>query len=158
MKYFVYMHFNTWIAIIKFGGHHAFKFGIIYRNGDHFGFNYTQTSLKYGAPLHIITLVIENYRPFLSIFYCFWDKNFLRKKWQNQKIWAKFWKIINFSKYGALTYFNPCDHKFVSVLLYLLPVPKSTAKFLEILTTVFWDMVLTSDLPKPVYHLTHVWI
>ena len=37
---------NTWIAIIIFVGHHASKFGIIYSNGGHIGFNYTHTSLK----------------------------------------------------------------------------------------------------------------
>ena len=37
---------NTWITIIKFGGHHASKFGIIYSNGRPFGFNYTHTSLN----------------------------------------------------------------------------------------------------------------
>ena len=36
---------NTWIAIIKFGGHHASKVYIIYSNGGHIGFNYTHTSL-----------------------------------------------------------------------------------------------------------------
>ena len=36
---------NTWIVIIKFRGHHASKFGIIYSNGSHIGFNYTHTSL-----------------------------------------------------------------------------------------------------------------
>ena len=32
MKYFAYSFLNTniWIAIIKFGGHHASKYGIIY--------------------------------------------------------------------------------------------------------------------------------
>ena len=38
-------HTNTWIAIIKFGGHHASKSGIIYCNGGHIAFNYTHTSL-----------------------------------------------------------------------------------------------------------------
>ena len=33
---------NTW----KIWGHHASKFGIIYGNGGHIGFNYTHTSLK----------------------------------------------------------------------------------------------------------------
>ena len=36
---------NRWIAIIKFWGHHASKFGILFRNGGHIGFNYTHTSL-----------------------------------------------------------------------------------------------------------------
>ena len=31
---------------MKFGGHHASKFGIIYSNGGHIGFYYTHTSLK----------------------------------------------------------------------------------------------------------------
>ena len=30
---------NTWIAIIKFWGHHASKFVITYSNGGHNGFN-----------------------------------------------------------------------------------------------------------------------
>ena len=49
MKYFESMFFNTntWIAIIKFGGNHASKFGKIYSNGDHIGFNNTHTSLKH---------------------------------------------------------------------------------------------------------------
>ena len=29
---------NTWIAIIKYEGLHASKFGIIYSKGGHFGF------------------------------------------------------------------------------------------------------------------------
>ena len=37
---------NTWIAIIKFGVHHALTFGIIYSNGGHIRFNYTHTSLS----------------------------------------------------------------------------------------------------------------
>ena len=37
---------NSWIGIIKFGGHHASKFGIIYSNGGHIGFNYNHTSLS----------------------------------------------------------------------------------------------------------------
>ena len=37
---------NRWIAIIKFGGHHASKFGIMYSNGGLIWFNYTHTSLK----------------------------------------------------------------------------------------------------------------
>ena len=28
----------------QYGGHHALKFGIIYSNGGHIGFNYTHTS------------------------------------------------------------------------------------------------------------------
>ena len=32
--------------MIKFGGHHASKFGIIYSNGGHIGFNYAHTSLN----------------------------------------------------------------------------------------------------------------
>ena len=32
---------NTWIGIITFWGHHAFKFGIIYSDGGHIGFYYT---------------------------------------------------------------------------------------------------------------------
>ena len=36
---------NTWIAIIKFGGHHASKFVITHSNGGHIGFNYAHTSL-----------------------------------------------------------------------------------------------------------------
>ena len=36
---------NTWIGIIKFGGHCASKFGITYSNCGHIGFNYTHTSL-----------------------------------------------------------------------------------------------------------------
>ena len=38
---------NTWIGIIKFGGHHATKLSIIYSNGSHIGFNYTHNSLIY---------------------------------------------------------------------------------------------------------------
>ena len=30
----------------KIGGHHALKFGIIYSNGDHIGFNYNHTSFN----------------------------------------------------------------------------------------------------------------
>ena len=29
---------------VKFGGHHALKFGIIYSNGGHIGFNYTNNN------------------------------------------------------------------------------------------------------------------
>ena len=36
-------------------------------------------------------------------------------------ILSKFWKMIKFTKYGALTYDNPCDPKFLSISLYLLP-------------------------------------
>ena len=36
---------NTYIWIIKFEGHHASKFAIIYSNGSHIGFNYNHTSL-----------------------------------------------------------------------------------------------------------------
>ena len=32
-------------VIIKFGGHHASKVGIIYSNDDHIGFNYTDAIL-----------------------------------------------------------------------------------------------------------------
>ena len=76
--------------------------------------------------LHIITLVITNFRPFCSISYRFRDKNFFLKngKIANFANLPKFWKIIKFSKYGALTYYNPCDHQFSSVLLYLLPFPR----------------------------------
>ena len=40
------LNINTWLAIIKFGGHHAYNFGILYSSGGHIGFNYTHTSLN----------------------------------------------------------------------------------------------------------------
>ena len=52
MNYFEYVCFlnaNAWIGIIKFGGHHALKFGITYSNGGHVEFNYTHTSLIYDS-------------------------------------------------------------------------------------------------------------
>ena len=43
---------KLWIPIIKYGGHHASKFSIIYSNGGHIGFNNTHTvfikRLKFG--------------------------------------------------------------------------------------------------------------
>ena len=60
--------------------------------------------------LHIITLVIPNFHPFESISYRFGDNFF--EIIVKSAIFAKFCKIIKFSKYRALTYYNPCDHKF----------------------------------------------
>ena len=37
---------NTWTTIVKFWCHHASKFGMIYINGGHIGFNYNHTSLS----------------------------------------------------------------------------------------------------------------
>ena len=52
--------------------------------------------------LHMITLVIPNFSPFRSIYYCFRDNNF---SWKNGKIdkFGQFGKIlILFSNYGPL--------------------------------------------------------
>ena len=54
---------NTWIAIIKFGGHHASKFGITYSNGGHIGFNYTHTSLIQELLLLILIQICPRYMP-----------------------------------------------------------------------------------------------
>ena len=66
--------------------------------------------------LHNTTHVIPYFRPFHSISYCFQDKKIVGK---NGKIAnsGKFSKIIKFSKYGALTYYDPCDPKFWTVSL-----------------------------------------
>ena len=37
---------------------------------------------------------------------------------------AIFFKIIKFSKCGALTYYDPCNPKSAHVLLYVLPIPR----------------------------------
>ena len=75
------------------------------------------------ALLHIISLVIPDFCTLRFISYRFRDKNFFEKTsiFVN---FTKFVRIIKFSKYGALTYYNPCDPKFQSVSLHLLPFPR----------------------------------
>ena len=46
LKYSKCLHFKQMDCNHKIGGHHASKYGIIYSNGGHIGFNYTHTSLK----------------------------------------------------------------------------------------------------------------
>ena len=53
--------FNTWIAIIKFGGHHASKIGITYSNGGHIGFNYTCTSFTNSLFYYYCKLLYHDY-------------------------------------------------------------------------------------------------
>ena len=60
----------TWIGIITFGGHHAFKFGIIYSNGGHIGFNYTHTSFCFfhnSNVLYILTVISSSCSLSLSL-------------------------------------------------------------------------------------------
>ena len=60
------------------------------------------------VPLHIMNFEIPNFLPFHSFSYCFRDENFFEKSAKVQKF-GKIWKIIKFSKYGALSYYHPCD-------------------------------------------------
>ena len=66
-----------------------------------------------------ITRDREVYFAFINLFLCLWTKTM--HSHCNLTLYIKFWKIIKFSKYGALTYYKPNDPKFSSVSLYLFP-------------------------------------
>ena len=63
--------------------------------------------------LHIKILVITNFCLFLSISYRSEMRTFSNKM-EKLAFWGKFKKTIKYSKYGALTYYNPCYTKFPS--------------------------------------------
>ena len=55
---------NTWIEIIKFGGHHASTFSTIYSNGGHIGFDNTHTSLTSNInDLKPVCFILSNFEP-----------------------------------------------------------------------------------------------